>query len=191
MLPSWLSVLTHSVQTTAESLSVTWNQAVLNGLGTTIDLTAAPSAAASTSSAQSENPTPGPSLVLSPVSTTDTPYSTPTHSPVPIWSGTGDLLQGYCVTPQYVLLDGPTAYWAPMVGCAGGKSDCCPYSVSSTSSPTVTVISTVTVDIGPSGTTGPFVANPQGYPIAVNPSQATLARCPNDYVTISGGCCPS
>jgi hypothetical protein len=38
-------------------------------------------------------------------------------------------LLGYCNAPQYVLLDGPTAYWAPMVGCNYDKADCCPYTV--------------------------------------------------------------
>jgi hypothetical protein len=137
-------------------------------------------------------PTPVPSLVLSAVSTTDILYSTPEHSAIPTWSGSGYLLQGYCATPQYVILDGPTAYWAPIIGCADGKSDCCPYSVASISSPAVvTVVSTVTVNIGPSGTSQPYVTGLQGYPVAINPNQATLARCPDDYMSISGGCCPS
>jgi hypothetical protein len=178
--------------TSAQDLWAVWNQEVLNGLSTTPDLSAAPSAAVSTTDALYSSSTLVPSLVLVPVSTTDTPYSTPTHSAIPTWSGSGSLLQGYCTTPQYIIIDGPIAYWAPIVGCADGKSDCCPYSVASTGSPTVvTVVSTVTVNIGPSGTSQPDVPDLQGYPVAVNPNQATLARCPNDYVTISGGCCPS
>jgi hypothetical protein len=74
---------------------------------------------------------------------------TTTHSATPTWSGSGSLLQGYCTTPQYVILDGLTVYWAPIVVCADCKSDCCPYFVASTSSPTVVIsVSIVTVILG-------------------------------------------
>jgi len=133
--------------------------------------------------------TPVPALILESI-TTGPPTAPPTHSPVPSYSGQGDLLQGYCVTPDYVLLDGPTAYWAPVVGCAGDKIDCCPYSVT-TSATTITVVSTITVDVGPGDATqGPY-AGPPAYPAPVSANQATLAHCPGDYVSVSGGCCPS
>ena len=140
---------------------------------------------------------PVPALVLEPI-TTGPPTAAPTYSPLPSYGGQGDLLQDYCTTPDYVLLDGPTAYWAPVVGCVGGKSSCCPYTVqsaTSTSATTVYVVSTVTVDVGPGGETqapyGGSYAGLQAYPPPVSSNQATLANCPGDYVSVSGGCCPS
>ena len=133
--------------------------------------------------------TPVPSPILEPIST-GPPTVPPTHSPVSSYNGQGDLLQGYCVTPNYVLLDGPTAFWAPIVGCGGDKTDCCPYAAQ-TSLTTITVVSTVTVDVGPGGATdGPY-AGPAAYPTPASANQATLAHCPSDYVSVSGGCCPS
>lgn len=140
---------------------------------------------------------PVPALVLKLI-TTGPATAAPTYSPLPSYSGQGDLLQDYCTTPDYVLLDGPIAYWAPVVGCVGGKSDCCPYAVQSATSTiatTVYVVSTVTVNVGPGGETpapygGPY-AGLQAYPTPVSSNQATLAHCPGDYVSVSGGCCPS
>jgi hypothetical protein len=137
--------------------------------------------------------TPVPSPILEPIST-GPPTAPPTHSPVSSYNGQGDLLQGYCVTPDYVLLDGPTAFWAPVVGCGGDKTDCCPYAAQAatgTSLTTITVVSTVTVDVGPSDATdGPY-AGPPAYPTPASANQATLTHCPGDYVSVSGGCCPS
>jgi hypothetical protein len=136
--------------------------------------------------AASATTTPVPSLILTTVSYA-TITTTATHSPIPTFTGSGDLLQGYCATHDYVLLDGPTAFWAPVVGCATDKTDCCPYSVAQTTpGATVTVVVATTTTAG-----APTNTDLQGYPIAQNPAQATLAHCPNDYSSISGGCCPS
>jgi hypothetical protein len=137
--------------------------------------------------------TPVPTLVLEPIST-GPPTAAPTHSPIPSYSGQGNLLVGYCATPDYVLLDGPTAYWAPLVGCVNEKSDCCPYAVqsgTSTSATTITVVSTITMDVGPDGATQAPYAGLQAYPTPVSSNQAILANCPGDYISVSGGCCPS
>ncbi|KAF2792591.1 hypothetical protein K505DRAFT_307414, partial [Melanomma pulvis-pyrius CBS 109.77] len=83
-----------------------------------------------------------------------------------MWTGSGKLLQGYCAQPDYTILDGPTAYWAPVLGCVNDKSDCCPFNV-------------------PVQTSGG--ANIAGFPSAV----ASLDRCPDDYHSIGNGCCPS
>lgn len=136
-----------------------------------------------------------PSLVLETISY-GPPTTTPSHSPIPTYTGSGQLLQGYCNTPNYILLDGPTAYWAPIVGCNNDKDDCCPFSVAkqtdtaAATGTTVTVVSTVTVDVGPGGSVATYTGL-NAYPIAVSANQATLQRCPNDYQTVSGGCCPS
>lgn len=135
-----------------------------------------------------------PGLVLEPIST-GPPTGPPTHSPIPSYTGSGDLLQGYCATPEYILLDGPTAYWAPAIGCVDDKTDCCPYSVAQTSAAAtatiVTAVSTVTVNIGPGGTTQPVYSGFLAFPTPASTNQATLAHCPADYQTVSGGCCPS
>lgn len=133
-----------------------------------------------------------PSLILEPI-TIGPPTPTPTHSPISSYTGQGSLLQGYCATPDYVLLDGPTAYWAPAVGCVGAKTDCCPYAVQQATAGTavtVTVVSTTTVNVGPSGVIQQDYAGLEAYPIPVSANQATLAHCPDDYQPVSGGCCP-
>jgi hypothetical protein len=75
------------------------------------EISSLPAAASTTVS-----PAPGttsdlvPSLVLETIST-GPPTALPPHSAIPMYTGSGDLLQGYCATPDYVLLDGPTVYW--------------------------------------------------------------------------------
>ena len=136
-------------------------------------------------------PTPVPTPVFEAIST-GPPTAAPTHSAISSYSGQGNLLQGYCATPDYVLLDGPTAYWAPAIGCVGDKSDCCPYSVQPATSTTIVyVVSTVTVAVGPGGSTLGDYAGLAPYPTPASSNQATLAHCPGDYVSISGRCCPS
>jgi hypothetical protein len=133
-----------------------------------------------------------PALILVPI-TTGPPTAPTPHSSIPSYSDTGSLLRGYCATAEYVLLDGPTAFWAPAVGCVGDKTDCCPYSVKSTASvATITVVSasTVTVSVDPSGANSPY-AGVQAYPTPASSNLATLAHCPDDYVSVLDGCCPS
>lgn len=135
-----------------------------------------------------------PSLVLETIST-GPPTALPPHSAISMYTGSGDLLQGYCATPAYILLDGPTVYWAPAIGCVGDKTDCCPYSVAQTAATptasTITIVSTVTVNVGPGGTTQPAYSGLEGFPVPASADQATLAHCPADYQTVSSGCCPS
>jgi len=104
---------------------------------------------------------PGPSITTVPFAST-TP--TLTHSAIAAYAGSGDLLLGYCTTPDYILLTGPTTYWAPFIGCDQNKPDCCPF---------------------------PVVTGAANYPTPQATSQATLPHCPEDYQAISNGCCPS
>ncbi|ORY15352.1 hypothetical protein BCR34DRAFT_184315 [Clohesyomyces aquaticus] len=93
---------------------------------------------------------------------------------------TTSILQGYCSEPAYTILDGPTAYWVPVIGCISSKSNCCP---------TPTAGSGANPSAGPAGGAG------AAFPISSFPPQSTLEGCPQDYhtVTLSGqtGCCPS
>lgn len=156
--------------------------------------TAGPAQSIWTVGAPLTGPNSVPSLLLESISY-GPPTATPTHSAIPIYSGSGSLLQDYCNTPDYILLDGPTAYWAPMVGCNTDKTDCCPYTVAQqANSPlvtgtTVTVVSTVTVNLG-AGQTQVVYTGLNAYAVPVLTSEASLQRCPNDYQTVSGGCCP-
>jgi hypothetical protein len=95
------------------------------------------------------------------------------------------------------MLDGPTALWAPIIGCVGDKPDCCPFTVTNTITDVVGVTATqaltVTVDVGASSlspTSGGALGS-DGFPQPTNGSQETLAHCPDDYQTVAGGCCPS
>jgi hypothetical protein len=56
---------------------------------------------------------------------------------------------------------------------------------------TVTAIYTVTVDVGPEETIEGGYVGFQAYPTPTSANLTTLARCPGDYQTVSGGCCPS
>jgi hypothetical protein len=56
---------------------------------------------------------------------------------------------------------------------------------------TVTAVYTVTVDVGPEGATQGGYAGFQAYPTPISANLSTLAHCPGDYQTVSGGCCPS
>lgn len=84
-----------------------------------------------------------------------------------------------------------------MVGCNDDKAGCCPYSVAKQTDTTagtgttVTVVRTVTVDVGPAGTTQSVYTGLNAYPVAISADQASLQHCPDDYQTVSGGCCPS
>jgi hypothetical protein len=125
--------------------------------------------------------------------------SSSTYSSIPSWNGYGDLLVGYCATPEFSLVYGPqttAVYFIGVVGCIGDKPDCCPFQVSSTTS---TVTTTVTKTVGASLTTtvtqtagaGSSITNQFLFPIAASSSQITLPRCPEDYETVSSVRCPS
>ncbi|ORY02729.1 hypothetical protein BCR34DRAFT_605462 [Clohesyomyces aquaticus] len=116
--------------------------------------------------------------------------SSSTHAPVPKWTGSGNLLQGYCATPEFSLLDGPTAYWAPIVGCVGDKPDCCPFDVPPSTIAGATGPVTIVITI-PASQSSNIPTGSGGFPIPLQPAQATLDRCPDDYHSIGDGCCPS
>ena len=112
--------------------------------------------------------------------------SSSTQSPISPWNGIGPLLTGTCATPEFSLVYGPqtaTLYNIGIVGCQGLQTDCCPFPMAPTVA-TTDVTTTKTVG-GPSG------SNRFIFPTAASPSQVTLSRCPEDYVTISSVCCPS
>lgn len=132
--------------------------------------------------------------------TTFVTTSSSTHSPVTRYDGTGDLLTGYCATPEYTLISGgPTVYYAPFVGCIGDKLDCCPFtpSTSSTSVNLGTIMApttiTQTVQTPQSPSSSGTVSDSNGsdaYPQADDVEQEVQSHCADDYYTTAGGCCP-
>ncbi|KAF2814040.1 uncharacterized protein BDZ99DRAFT_567734 [Mytilinidion resinicola] len=135
----------------------------------------------SSSAAESTTTASVPSLSLVAI-TTATAYTSSTHSPIPQYTGSGNVLKGYCATPDYTLIDGgPTAYWAPVLGCVGDKTDCCAFSVAS-----MTAASTLQSTLQAKQVGGASV----GFPIPRSDG-AELDTCPDDYTSVGNGCCPS
>jgi hypothetical protein len=115
-------------------------------------------------------------------------FTTPPHVALPRWTGTGELLQGYCATPDYTMIDGPTAYWAPVVGCAGMKPDCCPFDIAPS---TMAVAAALDTTLSTASPVPADTGKNRGFPSAISPAQSTLSICPADYRSIGDGCCPS
>ncbi|KAH8678591.1 hypothetical protein BGZ60DRAFT_561624 [Tricladium varicosporioides] len=131
-------------------------------------------------------------------STTFSSLASSTHTPLPQYTGSGGLLRGYCATPLFTVIPGPTAdIYVGVVGCVNGKDDCCPFAVTSTHAPTdssTTAISTTITLGGVSTATSTTLANigqNQAFPTASSPQAATLDHCPDDYQTVINYCCPS
>jgi hypothetical protein len=135
-------------------------------------------------------PTITPAPVFASVSTTTSLSTTTTYTPIPAWTGSGDLLANYCGTPAFSLYNGvSTVYWVPVVGCVNEKPDCCPYGSAAVANvgATETVFTTaVTVPVQSSGQ----VSVPTSLIQSGAVGQASLNSCPGDYQMISGGCCP-
>jgi hypothetical protein len=110
-----------------------------------------------------------------------------TYPTVPSYNGSGELLTGHCGISLYTLVHQQAAYdlWIPVLGCAGDRLDCCPFTASSdpSSSPQ---------PIQPPALVG------GGFPSAAPTSrgaggaseQVTLSSCPADYYRTSTLCCP-
>jgi hypothetical protein len=100
------------------------------------------------------------------------------------WNGTGPLLTGTCSTEEWTLMDVSTAFlWAPVVGCVQDKPDCCPFSVAAVAGGDALIQrrASTTHTGAPSG---PF-------PTASGAASAEqIGQCPQDYTSVSGGCCP-
>jgi hypothetical protein len=135
------------------------------------------------SSSEGQTPMSTPSAVSS---ATNTPTTKP---PWPLWTGEGHLITGSCTVPEWTLINLSTAYlWAPVVGCMHAKPSCCPFAVTPTTSTSVTTTSDASVDATP--LIPPSFQSPEPFPVANEPADNTLQRCPDDYTSVSGGCCP-
>ena len=48
------------------------------------------------------------------------------HSPIPLYTGSGNLLMGYCADPLFTIIPNPTVdFYIAVIGCVSSKPDCC------------------------------------------------------------------
>jgi hypothetical protein len=98
----------------------------------------------------------------------------PDYNAPALYQGSGELLQGRCRETGFTLVDaGNTVYYAGLMGCNMASPECCPWAVATATSSSA-------------GKDNVAYAFPQ--PTASN--LARLAKCADDYYSISGGCCP-
>ncbi|KAH7067443.1 hypothetical protein BKA63DRAFT_118059 [Paraphoma chrysanthemicola] len=149
--------------------------------------------------ATSEEPTPSsiPSPSLAPVTVVPVgqlPPPTTTYSSIPQYTtSSAKILQGHCADPNYTILDGPTAYWVPVVGCISSKAECCPTPMTSGEAPAPT--NTKQDDQNNKKPNGGAGGGRAAFPISSMPSQGQIKGCPQDYHTVTAAngtaCCPS
>lgn len=128
-----------------------------------------------------------PIVIITPPSTIATRTEQPPPITQPTFTGSGQLLtQGDCASTSYTLVSaGDVVYYAAFIGCMADRPECCPWSVA-LDNPIAT---------GGGGIhEGNRVAGGAGrLPIPANGVQALLAKCPDDYYSVSsqGMCCPT
>ena len=101
----------------------------------------------------------------------------------PNYKGAGELLRGECTETDFTLVDaGSTVYFAGFNGCNGDRPQCCPWPVATTSAPSPEATGGTNQDTG----------NHIGFdfPQPEDANQVVMAKCADDYYSISGGCCP-
>ena len=77
---------------------------------------------------------------------------------------------------------GDMVFYAPIVGCNAARPECCPWVASGKAMATAT---------GPSEDQINRVAAAAGqFPKPENGQLSLLPKCPNDYYSVSGLCCP-
>ncbi|KAK3951153.1 hypothetical protein QBC32DRAFT_263128 [Pseudoneurospora amorphoporcata] len=109
----------------------------------------------------------------------------------PIYKGSGSLLSGECTSTDFTLVSasgGYTKYYAGFQGCNDDRPQCCPWPVSANSARDASPV-TVNVEIEPEIE----IKHKRGddYPQPAHGYKAKLKHCPDDYYSVSGGCCPA
>ncbi|KAK0639748.1 hypothetical protein B0T16DRAFT_463392 [Cercophora newfieldiana] len=122
-----------------------------------------------------------PKIVPPPPGFTATPAA-PITQPTSTFTGSGKLLeQANCKSTSFSLVSADNIImYAAFVGCMADRPECCPWSVSLDGSSTATPHEGNRVAGGPGR-----------FPIPANGVQALLSRCPDDYYSVSGQCCPN
>jgi hypothetical protein len=103
----------------------------------------------------------------------------PDYNGQPNYLGSGQLLQGACTQTDFTLVDASsTVYYAGFQGCVKDRPECCPWAVDMAAT-----------EVPPSAGGG-NAQDTYDFPKPVNQDMAVLAKCADDYYSISGGCCP-
>ncbi|KAL1842811.1 hypothetical protein VTJ49DRAFT_4140 [Mycothermus thermophilus] len=130
-----------------------------------------------------EKPEPtAPSVVRIDLTTVDvvtvtTPLPPPVYDGKADYTGSGRLLKGDCASTDFTLVDGgATMLYAGFQGCIRDKPDCCPWDVAQAP------LAAPTADGKALG---------WNFPEPADGAAAILTSCPDDYYSISGGCCPT
>lgn len=112
-----------------------------------------------------------------PISETPRPLATPNAH------DGGNLLAGDCASTSYTLVNGgDLVLYAAFVGCGAERPECCPWDVSTDAPPG---------NPGSGPPEGGHVAAAGGdFPIPAADVKDRLERCPQDYYSVSGQCCP-
>ncbi|GAB1319885.1 hypothetical protein MFIFM68171_10095 [Madurella fahalii] len=123
-------------------------------------------------------------LDFEPVSTV-TPSGPITKAPPPLvapsFSDGGELLTADCKSTSYTLVDGgDMVYYVAFIGCNADRPQCCPWDVSIETLPSES-----------DGKGNRVAAEPGQFPIPADAAKGNLARCPRDYYSVSGQCCPN
>ncbi|KAK3987524.1 hypothetical protein QBC44DRAFT_383175 [Cladorrhinum sp. PSN332] len=126
-------------------------------------------------------------ITTPPVPITDLPPAVVTVSYQP--SSGGKLLEGDCSSTSFSVINaGDMMFYAPIVGCNANRPECCPWIVSGSAAQAATAGATA----GPSNQDINRVAAAAGqFPMPENGQISILPRCPNDYYSVSGLCCPN
>ncbi len=100
----------------------------------------------------------------------------PRPTATPVYQDGGELLAGGCSSTSYTLIsDRDVVLYAAFVGCNADRPQCCPWSVST----------------GAVTSAGNRVAaQPGQFPVPAANAKDGLERCPQDYYSVSGQCCP-
>ena len=102
----------------------------------------------------------------------------PPPTATPNFRDGGELLVGDCQSTAYTLLNGgDMVLYAALVGCNGDRPECCPWNITTAAPP---------------GTPddGRAAAEAGDFPVPAADAKDRLDRCPNDYYSVSGQCCP-
>ncbi|KAK4163848.1 hypothetical protein QBC43DRAFT_334971 [Cladorrhinum sp. PSN259] len=127
-------------------------------------------------------------LTTPPVPVTDLPPAVPTTVFYQPSSG-GKLLEGDCSSTSFSVINaGDVMFYVPLVGCNANRPECCPWIVSGRAAGQVATDQQTTA--GPN--TRNFVAAVAGqFPMPQDGQLIALPKCPNDYYSVSGMCCPN
>ncbi|KAK3295244.1 uncharacterized protein B0H64DRAFT_321318, partial [Chaetomium fimeti] len=108
----------------------------------------------------------------------------PRPTATPMFRDGAELLVGDCQSTSYTLLDGgDMVLYAAFVGCNGDRPQCCPWNVTTDAS----------LDSPGSGGDDSRAATirPGEFPAPAGNVKDSLDRCPQDYYSVSGQCCPN